>query len=210
MTHTRETFAALTALLAAAVAPAAPVPKAIVFPLRTDPLPAEFKEDDLAATALPKGMKGTVTLLAWERVEDSRPHVVIQALVLTALAEPDADGVRFRLASLYRKPADDKWQRSSRTVSLPPPGKTLPPLSDAFISGEQGYSRRPTDKELAAFLKDVNWRPELGEKVVTTGRGKEVSVTKLGGGGVNRNGWKKTFDRDPPTDLFPELKTQEK
>jgi hypothetical protein len=194
--------------LALAVALAAPVPKAPPFPLRTDPLPDEYKLIDLADAALPRSEKGTVSLLAWETVEDDRPHTYTHALLFKKFDKADAKGNNCALCMLYRHPKDTEWQ--FRFINPPPipKGGKMPEASDAFWFGSQSYAKLPTDKELAAFLKDVDWTPKLGSEVAHFLDGKRVITTKLAGGGFDPAAWKNAFDRDPPVDLFPELKVK--
>lgn len=188
---------------------AAPVPKAPAFPLRADPLPKEYKHADLEDATLPRSKDGKVSLLAWETVEDDRPHTVMKVLVLKKFDKADEKGSRFALCMLYRKPDDIDWQ--FRFI-IPPPipkGEKMPEASDAFWFGSQDYAKPPTDKELAAFLKDVDWTPKLGQEVASFLDGKRVITTKLTAGGFDRDAWKTHFDRDPPVELFPELKKDE-
>jgi len=197
--------------LALVLSLAAPVPKAPVFPLRTDPLPKEYRLADLEDAAVPRGVKGTVSLLAWERIEDDRPHTYTHALLLKKLDKTDKEGNRHSLTLVYCKPDDTDWQH--RFINIPPaiPGKKFVYTGDAFHFGYQHYAKPPTDKELTAFLKDVDWTPNLGQELATFLDGtKRVITTKLTGGGFDRDAWKTHFDRDPPVELFPELKKDDK
>lgn len=194
--------------LALAAALAAPVPKAPPFPLRTDPLPDEYKLLDLADAALPRGEKGAVSLLAWERVEDDRPHTYTQALLFKKFDKADENGNGYSLTKLYRHPTHADWQYRFIIPPPPAPGEKMPEASDAFWFGSQSYKKLPTDKELAAFLKDVDWTPKLGSEEAFFLSGKRVLTTKLAGGGFDPAAWKNAFDRDPPVELIPELKVK--
>lgn len=196
--------------LALALTLAAPVPKATPFPLRTDPLPKVFKFADLEDAAVPRGEKGAVGLLAWETIEDDRPHIVTHALLVKKFDKADRRGNRYSLTLVYRKPDDTDWQH--RFIAIPPalPGEKVVYAGDAFHFGCQHFAKPPTDKELTKFLDDVSWTPRLGREVANFLDGKRVITTKLAGGGFDRDTWKTQFDRDPPVELFPELKAEEK
>lgn len=199
--------------LALALSLAAPVPKATPFPLRTDPLPKEYKLADLEDAARPREVKGTVALLAWETVEDDRPRSVTRVLVLKRHEKTDEQGNQYTLTFMSRRPKDTDWRYRSNLptiLDVVVRGEDMSLGSDAYWHGSQDYAKPPTDEELAAFLTDVRWTPEVGQEVVTFFDGKRVMTTKLAAGGFERDAWKKHFDRDPPVDLFPELKTEAK
>lgn len=199
--------------LALALSLAAPVPKAAPFPLRTDTLPEEYKLADLEDTALPRGVKGTVAVLAWETMEDDSPHTSTHALLLKKLDKADEKGNLYTLTLVYRTPTGADWEHPF--IRVPPRilGEEPRPVSTAYHFGYQKYAESPTDEELATFLRHVSmWTPKPGQQEVITWfpRGKQVITTKLTAGGFDRDAWKKAFDRDPPVDLFPELKTEAK
>lgn len=196
-------------ILALAVALAAPVPKvAPPFPLRTDPLPKEFDFDKLADAAMPRSQKGTVSVLAWYTIESDRPSAVTRVLILKAFDDPDEKGNKFALCYLWWDDERGDWCYRFVFPTQPAPGQKVEWASDAFYQGCQSYAALPTDKELAAFLKDTDWTPWLGAAVVDTSGGKRTITTKLAAGGFGRVAWKKHFDRDPPVELFPELKVK--
>jgi len=194
--------------LALAVALAAPVPKAPPFPLRTDSLPEEYKLTDLADAAPPRSQDGTVSLLAWETVEDDRPHTYTHVITLKKFDKADEKGNNFALGMLYRHPTHTTWQH--RFINPPPLrlGDKMPEASDAYWFGSQSYKKLPTDKEFKTFLKDVDWTPTLGQELTSVLEGRRLITTKLAGGGFDPAAWKNAFDRDPPVDLFPELKVK--
>jgi hypothetical protein len=192
--------------LALTLALAAPVPKVAPFPLLTDPLPKEFKPDTLADEALPRSIDGKVHLLAWETVESDRPSSSTRVVVLKAFDKADEKGNKFALCFMYWEQNRGEWWYRLIPPPAPAPGEKLVVGSDAFHMGCQQYVKPPTDKELAAFLKDVDWAPKLGQEVEEVRGLKRPVTTKLAAGGFDLGNWKTHFDRDPPVELFAELK----
>jgi hypothetical protein len=186
------------------------------FPLRTDTPPKEWKGDEINNGLPYRWEKGTVHVLAWETTEDvgdGTRSQMTQILVLKRFDEPtEKGGFRWVLAHLYHRPKDKDWPWRKEMLHLPPvlPGEKLPKLTDAQVFGHEFYKEVPTDKQLDAFVCETRWAPRLGAwDAFTLSEDKVVTlkyVTTLSAGGVDRALWKKLFDRDVPTNLFPELK----
>ncbi len=179
------------------------------FPLRTDPTPKEWHLDRINDGLPYRWEKGTVHVLAWEVVEDDRPWKYTQALVLKRFDQPTEKGGNvWLLAHLYHHPDDRQWPWRA-SMRIPPPypvGAKTPKYSDAQLYGHEFYKQLPTDRQVAAFLRESNWRPTLGPgEVFSASPGKRVITTTLTAGGVDPATWRKLFGRDLPADLFPEL-----
>jgi hypothetical protein len=196
--------------LALALAVAAPGPKEAPFPLRTDLPPKEWRADEINEGLPLRWEKGTVHVLAWERVADDRPHEYTQALVLKRFDQPTEDGGhRWVLAQLYHYPGDQKrpWHRSMRVPAPVPIGQKMPDVPDAWVFGYEFYDNVPTDEQIKKFLRQAGWAPTIGPGGILFGVGQPRTVTtRLAAGGVDRALWKKLFDRDVRPELFPELK----
>jgi hypothetical protein len=149
-----------------------------------------------------------VQVLAWKRVEDDAGRSGTSVVTLKAFDKADDKGNKFALCYMRWDAKRGEWWY--RFINPPPllPGEKMPQASDAYWHGSQSYPKAPTDKELAAFLKDVNWTPKLGREVETVNGLKRPVTTKLAGGGFGRDTWATHFDRDPPVELFPELKKE--
>lgn len=195
--------------LAIALSLAAPVPKAPPFPLRTDPLPKEFKLADLEDATLPQAVKGTVSLLAWETIEDDTPRSVTKVLVLKKFDKVDEKRNKYSLCFLWWNEKTEEWGHRLIRKPYGLPGD-VDDGPDDYWHGCQSFSSPPTEREFASFLKHVRWTPKLGAEKWTSLGGTGVITTTLTGGGFDRDAWKAHFDRDPPVDLFPELKEEKK
>lgn len=187
------------------------------FLLRTDAPPSEWKVDQIN-----EGVgfgKGVVHVLAWEVIEertsDGRRSEVKQVLVLKRFDQPTKTGKSWVLARVRYHPDDKAW-RTSTLHSMPvAPGETIDQMTDAMRLGWELYKDVPNDIEIETFLRDSRWTPKLGagkvivldKKVLTL-----TTTTKLTSGGIDREIWKRLFERDVPATLFPELKkaTEEK
>jgi hypothetical protein len=194
---------------------AAPGPKESPFPLWTDPPPKEWKLDEINNGLPLRWEKGTVHVLAWEVIVDDRPHEFTQILVFKRFDQPtEKDGHRCVLAHLYRDPKDKEWpwRGPMRIPAPPPPGEKMPSLSDAQLWGHEFYDDPPSEVKFKLFLEHTMWTPRLGTARSVFSDGEKRSITtKLSKGGVDRERWKKLFDRDVPVKLFPELtKPEEK
>ncbi len=186
------------------------------FPLRTEAPPKDWKADEINKGLPYFWEPGTVHVLAWETTEDVRDGLrsqTTQVLVLKRFEKPTArGGYRWVLAHLYHHPEDKTQPWGREMLRLPPVrrGEELPKLTDAQVFGHDFYNDLPTNKQLGTFVREAGWAPELGpweavaysdERVVTL-----KCFTTLKAGGVDCGLWKQVFDRDVPTDLFPELK----
>jgi hypothetical protein len=186
------------------------------FPLRRDAPPKEWTADTINEGLPYRWEKGTLHLLAWEVIEDrsdSASSQMTQVLVLKWFDKPtEKGGHRWVLAQVYHFPKDHErpWRRDM--LHIPPLrlGEKMADLTDAQVFGHEFYQDLPTDKQIEAFLRESRWPPRLGpHKAFTLAEGKVVTinyVTTLVAGGVDRALWKKLFERDVPTALFPELK----
>jgi hypothetical protein len=186
------------------------------FPLRTDASPKEWKADAINEGLPYPWEKGTLHLLAWEVIEDRSADdssQMTQVLVLKRFDKPtEKGGHRWLLAQVYYFPKDKErpWRRDMLHIPPVRPGEKMPDLTDAQVFGHEFYKDLPTDKQIEAFLRESGWPPRLGpHQAFTLREGEVVTVhyaTTLVAGGVDRALWKKLFERDVPTALFPELK----
>jgi hypothetical protein len=186
-----------------------PIPAPPRFPLRTDLPPKEWTADQINEGLPYRWEKGVVHLLASEVIEDDRPHKYTQILVIKRFDKPtEKGGYRWVLAHLYQRPEDKTWPwRGPMRIPGPLlPGERMPKLTDAQMFGHELFDDPPTDRQLKQFLGETRWTPKLGADVAWGGDGKRIRITKLTAGGVDRAGWRKVFGREPPVELFPELK----
>jgi hypothetical protein len=186
----------------------APAPKDAPFSLHTNPPPKEWRIEEINDGLPLRWEKGTVQVLAWEVIADNRPHEYTQILVLKRFDKPTEDsGHKWVLTHLYRDPANQQWPwRGPLRIPPPvPPGGKLPRLTDAQLFGWEFYDELPTEEQVTAFLNETMWTPRLGTEKASFSSGEREITTKLSAGGIDRAIWKKVFDRDVPTRLFPEL-----
>jgi len=186
------------------------------FPIHTDAPPKEWKADEINKGLPYSWEKGTVHVLAWEVIEHRSDHKSFQetqVLVLKRFDQPTETGkYRWVLAQLYHYPKnkDRPWRREMLHIKPLRPREKMPKLTDAQVFGHEFYNDLPTDKQVDVFLREVGWTPRLGpSQAFTFSDGKVVTinyVTALAAGGIDRTLWKKLFERDVPTNLFPELK----
>jgi hypothetical protein len=87
---------------------------------------------------------GDVTVMRWRVIEDDRPLVVEEAIVLVK-----TDDGRWRLAKLYRHPKESRqpieWRIWSRT--------------DVPFVSHRDFKAEPTPAQVERFLKDTEWLP---------------------------------------------------
>lgn len=185
------------ALLPLTVLLAAPVPKDVRPLVNADP-PKEWKPDELSAAA-PGHDPGPARVLAWHVIDTKRGFILEAALVVKELTKPTDDGEKFALAYLYRHPKAEKpaWRLAEISgTDFKPNGVPI----TVFVYGCQYTAKPPTNDEAAELLKRMHWGDALK---ADDGRTPELKV-----GGVVYANWKATLNRDPPADLFPELKAR--
>ena len=125
---------------------AAPAPKAPPTEFRTDPIPKEWRIEEINDGLPLRWEKGTVHVLAWEVIADDRPHEYTQLLVLKTFDKPTKDdGHKWVLTHLYRDYQDQKWLwRPFRVPRRSPLG------GNAQVDGRPGIRvgvlRRPTHR----------------------------------------------------------------
>jgi hypothetical protein len=166
--------------LAATLAGAAPPER--VEPARPDrKLPAAWNLKEIAKTTPYSWDPGAVHVLAWLVKEDERPLCVEVCLLVKQLAKPTKDRERWALTLCYRHPTarDAAWRQAVLWLSPDPRGKTPP-----AIWGYEMYKGRPTNKDVAAFLKKRGSPFELG------------TDWKLRDGEVRRQTWKKVLEAE--------------
>jgi hypothetical protein len=183
------------------------------FPLRTDAPTTDWKGDAINEGLPYRWEKGTVHVLAWEAVEEKRSDdkrfLTTQILVLKRFDRPTEDGQhRWVLAQLYYHPENKERRWSRSMLHIPPlgPGEKMPKLTDAQVFGHEFYNKLPTDQQIAVFLRQSGWTRVLGLGWAITDAGTITYVTTLAAGGVDRALWQRLFERDVPTELFPQLK----
>jgi len=184
------------------------------FPLYTDAPPKQWKMDAINEGLPYRWEKGEVHLLAWEVIEDlseARSTQTTQVLVLKRFHQPTKKGRhRWVLAQVYHSPNDKEraWHRDMLLIP-PVPDEKMPKLTDAQVFGHEFFDELPTDEQIDVFLRQAGWRPQLGpHKAFALGAEKVETidyVKSLANGGVDRALWKKLFERDVTTTLFPEL-----
>src|SRR5262249_18311503 len=138
-------------------------PKPTPFPLRTDPPPKEWRLDQIKDGLPYRWEKGAVHILAWEVIEDDRPHQYTQILVLKRFDQlTERGGGGWGRAHAYPAPADKSRPGSCPFRPPPPvrPGETLRNQPDAWVFGHQFSDDPPTDKQLESFLCQTLWRPK--------------------------------------------------
>ena len=176
---------------------------------RDDPPPKECRIENINEGLPLRWEKGVVHLLAWEMIEDDRPHRYTQILVLKKFDQPTQDG-RFTwlLAQLFLNPKDDRrpWSGPCRIPGPLPIGKRMPKLTDAQLFGYELYKVSPTNLQIAKLLKETRWEPQMGPQKAFFSSGERIVTAKLAAGGVCRQGWTKVLGREAPLSLFPELK----
>ncbi|MCE9544748.1 MAG: hypothetical protein K8T25_04410 [Planctomycetia bacterium] len=155
--------------------------------------------------------KGTVSLLAWEVIEDNLPSKHTHAIVLKKFDQPTQDGAhRWLLARMYYNPKDAKrpWIVPFRTMPLFVPGKNMPKMTDAQLYGYEFYPEMPTDEQVEVFLNESGWSSALSEGFAFSDDLKTTrTITpKVTSGNVDHALWKSIFGRDVPKGLFRELK----
>jgi hypothetical protein len=177
------------------------------FPLRTDPVPKEWRLDEINMGLPYRWEKGEVHVLAWEVVSDDLPSKRTQVLVLKRFDDPPERG-RWVLAQLY--PTGDKerpWDRQIIILAPALPGQPFVRPPDAFVFGYEFYEQPPTDDEMKTFLKESMWTPKLDGELVFFMDGPTRTITpKVTAGGVDRATWKRALKREVSPHLFPELK----
>ena len=143
---------------ALACAAAAPVPEDTLTEeqKRSLELPRSWDLRDIADEAPPYGAGGKVYVLAWVIKEDARPLRVESCLVLKDLGKESEAG-RWCLSHLYRHPhgRDNTWTLPPLWVSPPAP---LGPEKPVAISHLKRLKTKPTNKDLDAAAKEVQWR----------------------------------------------------
>ena len=191
--------------LVLALALAAPA-KDDPFPLRTDPVPKEWRLEEINKGLPYRWVKGQIHVLAWEVISDDLPSKRTQILVLKRFDEPP-EGGRWVLAQLY--PTRDKdwpWDRPMIILAPALPGRPFVTPPDAFVFGHDFYEQPPTDDEIKTFLHDSMWTPEPTSLVFFMDAPTRTITTKVTAGGVDRGVWKRALKRDVSPHLFPELK----
>ena len=176
---------------------------------RDDRPPKEWRIENINEGLPLRWEKGAVHLLAWEIIEDDRPHRSTQILVLKKFEQPTEDGgYSWVLAQLFLNPKDEKrpWSGPCRVPGPLPIGKQLPKLTDAQLFGYEFYKVSPTDVQIAKLVKETRWKPELGPQKAFCLSGECIVTAKLAAGGVYRPGWVNSLGREAPPILFPELK----
>jgi YVTN family beta-propeller protein len=179
------------------------------FPLRTDPHPKEWKITEINDGLPYRQEKGVVHVIAWERIEDDRPSKLTQILVLKKFDKPlEESGHSWLLAVLYLQTGSESRRWRGRMINLAPPGpgETVPEMTDPQSFGYEFHNEPPNDKLIQRFLFQSGWTPDLGTRKWLGGPEGRTITTRLSAGGIDRVLWKKIFNRDVPTKLFPELK----
>jgi len=182
------------------------------FSLRTETLPKDFKAAEVNEGLPYRWESGVVHVLAWEVIEDDRPWKVTQLLVLKRFDKPTEEGGhRWVLAQVYRQPED--VERPWTTPFRPPPpfpkGETKELPSDAHVFGYEFFAKPPSDVQIAKFLAQTHWTPQLGKERTANVDGTRILTTTLTAGGVDRALWKKLLEREVKVELLPELKVPE-
>jgi hypothetical protein len=173
---------------------------------RTDPPPKEWKIDKINEGLPLSWEKGAVHLLAWEVIEDDRPHRYTQILVLKRFDQPTTDGgYKWVLAHLCLRPRDDEWRGPMRIPGPLPIGQRMPKLTNAQLFGSELYKDPPNDDQIQTMLQETRWKPDLGAREVFNLSGKRTCTTKLAAGGVSPEAWMRSLGRKMPPFLFPEL-----
>jgi hypothetical protein len=102
---------------------------------------AAYSYEDASGERVPNG---ELTVMRWRVIEDDRPLVVEQAIVLVK-----TDDGRWRLANLYRHPKESgrptEWRLWSRT--------------DVPFVSHRDFTAKPTPAEVERFLNDSEWLP---------------------------------------------------
>lgn len=185
------------ALLPLSLVLAAPVPKDARPLVNADP-PKEWKLDELAAV-VPGRDAGPLRVLAWHVIDTKRGFVIESALVVKELKKPTDAGEWFVLADVYRHPKDEKAKWRLNEIS----GTDVKPNGvpfTIFIDGYRYTTKAPTNDEIAELMKRMQW----GSSLTPDG----VLIPKLKAGGVVYANWKAALSREPPPELFPELKAK--
>ncbi len=179
-------------------------------PLQEKDHPVAWKIAELNA-ALPNPADGaSATVLVWEVIEfDGVFTVEERCLAFKRYDKPSATGQGHALGVLWRQPKTTRpaWHPTVRYV------KETDRFGDVKlipVVATEEYKEIPTEDELRAFLKKHNWHEKLAPQALDLRiRGAPAAdvryVPKLVDGGVCKGVWKKAFDREPATDLFPEL-----
>jgi hypothetical protein len=201
---------AMIAVMALAADPSEPT-----FPLRTATPPREWQKDEINKGLPYRWERGSVNVLAWETTEEvgkDERWTSTQILVLKRFDEPTAKGGhRWVLAHLFHLPKDKDWPWRNEMLHIPPVpvGQPFPMHSNAMLFGFEFFNEIPTDKQIAIFLEETDWKPRMGvQEAFTVDNDKVVtleSTNTLVAGGVDRALWKEVFGRDVPTNLFTEL-----
>lgn len=182
------------ALLPLSLVLAAPVPKDVRPLVNADP-PKEWKLTEAFNAILRTEDPGPVRVLAWEVIDTKRGYALEKALVLKEL-----DGGKcFLLMHLYRRPKAENPAWQSATVS----STEVKPNGVPIIVSKAGFliaTKPPTNGEIAELLDDTQW----GELL----KPHNDRTPELKAGGAVYANWKAALNRDPPTDLFPELKAK--
>lgn len=197
----------VTIMLALADLPSLAAPAPPQPPLRKKEPPVAWKLDELNALFPNPDDKGPVNILVWEIIDTPKPDAGREerCLVIKKYAERK-DQSLCALGYFQRFPDDDEttWKPSTSYLTGVKPGEPNKKV------GVEGYQSVPDDEEIAKFLERKSWKGAVDPYEVTVrGRGItrsiKIIIPKVVDGGVNIIAWKKVFDRNPPSKLFPEL-----
>jgi hypothetical protein len=185
---------------------AAPVPPSPPIPDR--PAPTLWNLANLNALFPDPDDSGPVTVLVWKVIdyEGFEPRLEV-CLAVKKYAKPK-EGVAYALGYFQRLQREKPSGWVATAVSRRKDGATDGTLE--HFEGVKSYKGRPSDQEIATFLKELIWGSELrytrGSRVEAGKPRLDYEVQpKVIDGGICRVEWKKLFDREPPAKLFPEL-----
>jgi hypothetical protein len=177
------------------------------------PVPSDWKVDELNALFPNAGDDGAVTVLVWQQIDyaGARPGVD-RCLAIKSYARP-RDGKSFAIGYFLRRRENEvtPWRVWTVIELESKPGE---PGSTEAITG---YKTLPTEKDVTAFLTKFGWSvlSTPGEIRVSPGRvpkpGEDTRprivkfTPTLSAFGLCHRSWLKLFDREAPTNLFPEI-----
>lgn len=179
-------------------------------PLPEKDPPAAWKPSELDA-ALPNPTdSGPVTILVWEVIAfDGVFTDEERCLVLKRYDKPTAAGHRYAIGALWRQPKTERpvWKPTVQQIEVPDFGAGLV-LTE--VKAVEQYKDIPADNELRAFLKKHAWRDKLSARELVLRIGNVTPnrvryAPKVVDGGLCKAAWKKSLNREPAAELFPEL-----
>jgi hypothetical protein len=135
-----------------------------------------------------------------------------RCLVLKRYEKPKGADA-YALGYFIRRTKDEKpvWKAWELYFPAPKPG------DPEEITGVEVYKGLPTDAEIETFLKKLSWKSLSEPGVVMKRPGRPLKAGEatqpttekftptLTDGGICRTAWRKAFDRDPLSKLFPEF-----